>query len=188
MIYPVVVHKDASSSYGVTIPDMPGVFTAGDTLEEALASVQEAVEAAYDGEEEVPGPSSFELHQGNPDYQDGVLAIVDIDVSRIAGPAVRINITIPRRDLEIIDAAAKRAGSNRSSFLRDSALQAIAATSAKIKKSKSLVESTKGIGSIRSQNDKRRPSKKAERKGSGPVQKTRTATIRKVTARPSRRP
>lgn len=30
MRFPVVVHKDEGSSYGVTVPDLPGVFLAGD--------------------------------------------------------------------------------------------------------------------------------------------------------------
>ena len=39
MRYPVVIHKDPQSAYGVTIPDLPGVFTMGDTIAEALANV-----------------------------------------------------------------------------------------------------------------------------------------------------
>jgi hypothetical protein len=40
----------------------------------------------------------------------------------LQGPVVRVNITLPQRDLDLIDRAAREAGSNRSSFLRDAAL------------------------------------------------------------------
>ena len=44
MKYYVVIHKDPSSSYGVTVPDLPGCFSGGDTFEEALSSVREAIQ------------------------------------------------------------------------------------------------------------------------------------------------
>ena len=33
MRYAVVIHKDVESVYGVAVPDLPGCFSAGDTLE-----------------------------------------------------------------------------------------------------------------------------------------------------------
>ncbi|MCK9240896.1 type II toxin-antitoxin system HicB family antitoxin, partial [Desulfocurvus sp.] len=45
MRYPIIVHTDPDSpGYSASIPDFPGCFTAGDTLEELAANVQEAVE------------------------------------------------------------------------------------------------------------------------------------------------
>jgi hypothetical protein len=32
MNYPVVLHKDPDSGYGVTVPDLPGCFSAGKTV------------------------------------------------------------------------------------------------------------------------------------------------------------
>ena len=44
MRFPIVIHKDKDegSGYGVIVPDLPGCFSAGDTLEDALMSSQEA--------------------------------------------------------------------------------------------------------------------------------------------------
>ena len=42
MRFPIVIHKDAGSAYGVTVPALPGCFSAGDTLEEAIESAREA--------------------------------------------------------------------------------------------------------------------------------------------------
>ena len=36
MRYPIVIHKDETSDYGVVFPDLPGCFSAGDTIEEAI--------------------------------------------------------------------------------------------------------------------------------------------------------
>ena len=36
---PIVIHKDTGTGYGVTVPDLPGCFSAGDTLEEATLGV-----------------------------------------------------------------------------------------------------------------------------------------------------
>ena len=44
MKYPIVIHKDPNSDYGVTIPDLPGCFSAGSTIEEAISMAQEAAE------------------------------------------------------------------------------------------------------------------------------------------------
>ena len=29
-LYPVIIHKDRKSAFGVTVPDLPGCFSAGD--------------------------------------------------------------------------------------------------------------------------------------------------------------
>ena len=49
MRYPVVIHKDVESVYGVTVPDLPGCFSAGETLEEAIESAQEAHRLPFGG-------------------------------------------------------------------------------------------------------------------------------------------
>jgi antitoxin HicB len=41
--YIALIHKDADSCYGVSFPDVPGVITAGDTLDEAIAQAAEVL-------------------------------------------------------------------------------------------------------------------------------------------------
>jgi predicted RNase H-like HicB family nuclease len=43
MFYPAAIHKDPESAYGVTIPDLPGCFSTGDTIEEAIINGLEAI-------------------------------------------------------------------------------------------------------------------------------------------------
>lgn len=33
--YPIIIHNDKDSDYGVTVPDLPGCFSAGTTPDEA---------------------------------------------------------------------------------------------------------------------------------------------------------
>ena len=47
MRFPIVIHKDETSAYGVTVPDLPGCFSAGDTPEDAIVSAQEAIEWSH---------------------------------------------------------------------------------------------------------------------------------------------
>ena len=61
MRYLVVVEKGASS-YGAYVPDLPGCIAVGETREEALATIQEAIEFHLEGLKEdgqpIPPPSS----------------------------------------------------------------------------------------------------------------------------------
>ena len=91
MRYPVVLHKDDGVRYGVTVPDLPGCFSAGDPFEEALASAEEAIELHLEGlaEEghEPPAPGALATYQALPEYAGGAWALVDVDVSRFKGKA-----------------------------------------------------------------------------------------------------
>ncbi|HEU0155894.1 MAG TPA: type II toxin-antitoxin system HicB family antitoxin [Stellaceae bacterium] len=90
MDYIAIVHKDASSDFGVSFPDFPGCITAGRTLEEAKAMAAEALnlcveEMRADGEA-VPEPSSLTAIMANPDFADGVAFLV-VSISADAEPA-----------------------------------------------------------------------------------------------------
>ncbi|MHC1788968.1 type II toxin-antitoxin system HicB family antitoxin [Solidesulfovibrio sp.] len=123
--YPAILHTDNGTGYGVTIPDLPGCFTSGDTLDEALANVQEAVEAYLFDADEAPRASSAPTVLGTAEAEGGVLAYVEVDLSFLDREPVRVNISVPRNRLERIDAAAKELGLTRSGFLVQAAEQII---------------------------------------------------------------
>lgn len=127
MRFPIVIHKDPNSDYGVTVPDLPGCFSAGDTLDRAIENAQEAIECHIEGllidHEAVPTPRQIDDHHNNPDYADGVWALVSVDLSRLEGKAKRVNVTIPERLLKQIDRFAKREGESRSGLLTRAALE-----------------------------------------------------------------
>ncbi len=129
MRFPVVLHTDDGVRYGVTVPDIKGCFSAGDSFESALDSVVEAIDLHLEGlaEEgaEIPLPRSIAAHQGNPDFADGVWALVDVDVAKYDGRTEKVNITLPRRLLAKIDDYAKRHHQTRSGFLAEAARAAM---------------------------------------------------------------
>ena len=133
MRYPVVIHKDVDSDYGVSVPDLPGCFSAGDSVDNALDSVIEAIECHVEGllidGEDVPVPLSIERHKENPDYADGMWAFVDVDLSKLSGKRKRINITISERILNRIDAFATSHNKSRSGLIADAAIEYIATRS-----------------------------------------------------------
>lgn len=130
MLFPVVVHKDRKSDYGVTIPDIPGCFTSGATLDEALRNVQEAIETHLHGEEVAPVPSPLDRWVRDPDFVDGVFALVDVNLEFMADETVRVNITAKRSALALIDRVAKARGEDRSEFLIRAALERAAGSAA----------------------------------------------------------
>lgn len=129
MNYPVVIHKDKDSDYGVTVPDLPGCFSAGNTLEAALENVKEAIMCHAEGlmldGEPVPSPTSIENHRDNELYKKGIWAVVIVDLSKISGKAKRVNITIPERLLAQVDKFAKEVGETRSGLFLSAAMEYI---------------------------------------------------------------
>ena len=130
MMYPVVIHKENGTDYGVSVPDLPGCFSAGGTMQEALEAAREALAAHIEGmlidEDPVPTPDSVDAHRQNPDYSGGVWALVPVDLAKLSGKAKRINITLPERALKEMDSCARSLGETRSGFLLRAALEFIA--------------------------------------------------------------
>jgi predicted RNase H-like HicB family nuclease len=84
MKYPVLIHKEDDSEYGVTVPDMPGCFTSGKTVRDALKNLQEAVAYYYEGEDvdTPPEPSNVEdlITQEDLYTEGGFWLLADIDL------------------------------------------------------------------------------------------------------------
>ena len=122
MRYPIAIEpRTDKSEYGVVIPDLPGCFSAGDTLEEAIAGAEEAglawIDAALDAGEAVPPPSPLEAILANPEYAGWILSLVTIDPAALDDTVERVNITLPRRILRRLDDDARAAGETRSGYI-----------------------------------------------------------------------
>jgi len=129
MRYPVVIHKDRKSDYGVTVPDLPGCFSAGVTMEEALTNVVEAIECHLEGllldGDEIPQAQPVEKYLKNRNYAGGTWALVSVDLSRLRSKMKRINIALPERVLAVVDEQTRREGESRSGLLARAALEYI---------------------------------------------------------------
>ena len=120
---------DGAHAFGVVVPDLPGCFSAGDTLDEAIDNARDAIDfhcetMIEDGLDMTPIKSIAE-HQSDPGYAGWVWAVVDVPVEKYLGPAEKVNITIPRLLLSRIDSYAKSHGATRSGFLVEAARQAM---------------------------------------------------------------
>lgn len=130
MQIPVVIHKDENSVYGVSVPDVAGCFSWGNTIDAALKNVKEAVYAHVqallaEGMAVHIGPSRIEDLAGNPDYANGIWALVPIDLSKFDTRPERINVSLPRFVLNKIDSYAQSRHETRSGLLARAALQLI---------------------------------------------------------------
>lgn len=129
MKFSIVLHTDDGVRYGVTVPDLPGCFSGGDTLDDALNSASEAIDLHAETmiEDNVPIPhrQPLAVHQANPDYAGGVWAVVEVPIEKYLGPAEKINITLPALLLARIDDYARAHGATRSGFLAQAAQAAM---------------------------------------------------------------
>lgn len=120
---------DATRAFGVVVPDLPGCFSAGDTLDEAIDMAREAIdfhcETLIEDGGDVPLARPLAEHQADPDFAGWIWAVVEVPVERYFGPAEKINITLPRLLLAKIDSYAKAHGATRSGFLAEAARAAM---------------------------------------------------------------
>lgn len=129
MRYPVAIEAgDDSTAWSVVVPDLPGCFSAGDTLEEALVQAEDAIitwiEATLDSGESIPAPSQIEaLRAQHPELQDWIWALVRVDPAMLDDTMERVNISLPRRVLRRLDARARDAGETRSGFIARMAVE-----------------------------------------------------------------
>ncbi|MBX9778308.1 MAG: type II toxin-antitoxin system HicB family antitoxin [Xanthobacteraceae bacterium] len=84
--YIALIHKDADSCYGVSFPDWPGVFTAGDTIDEAMQQAAEVLEVAAEdwqhpnGSKAFPSPRTIDELRADTEFHkeaaDAMIAVV----------------------------------------------------------------------------------------------------------------
>ncbi len=124
-----------------TVPDIPGCFSWGDTIDEAfgfadslsIAHATEAIEChvealLMDGDD-VPLPGTIEQHLTVPEYEGAIWVLVPVDLSKVSGTSKRVHISLPERILGRNDAFAERQGETRSGLLVAAALEYISSHS-----------------------------------------------------------
>jgi predicted RNase H-like HicB family nuclease len=126
--YPIAIEsRTDQAAYGVVVPDLPGCFSAGDTLEEAIAGAEEAslawIETALDAGDPIPHPSSLEAIRAKPEFTGWILSLVAVDPAVLDDTVERVNITLPRRVLRRLDDEARAAGETRSGYIAKLAIE-----------------------------------------------------------------
>jgi predicted RNase H-like HicB family nuclease len=120
--YPIAIEPGTDkTAFGVVVPDLPGCFSAGDTLDEALVSAEEAIalwiDATLDEGNAIPAPSSLDRLREARAYAGWTFALVSVDPAVLDDTVERVNITLPKRVLSRLDAQAKAVGETRSGFI-----------------------------------------------------------------------
>ena len=129
MRYPIAIEPgNDTKAWGVAVPDLPGCFSAGETLDEAIDKASEAItlwiETALDEGGDIPAPGSVAAYRQHPEFAGWIWALAEVDPALLEDHTERVNITLPRRVLARLDAKARAAGETRSGFIAHLALMA----------------------------------------------------------------
>lgn len=123
MKYPIAIEPgNDTTAWGVAVPDLPGCFSAADEgIDQAIENAKEAIalwiEDAISRSESIPKPSSITDLQKTSEYDGWIWAIAEVDPALIDDTTERVNITLPRRILALLDQRAKSAGETRSGYI-----------------------------------------------------------------------
>jgi|APLak6261699311_1056244.scaffolds.fasta_scaffold00077_45 predicted RNase H-like HicB family nuclease len=85
MQLPIVIHKEKNSSYGVTVPDIPGCHSSGDTKAQAISNIKKAIIShlktlmEFQSEVRVTA-STIEEIKKDESYKGALVEIIDIDL------------------------------------------------------------------------------------------------------------
>lgn len=122
MRYPVVIEIGTpDTAFGVVVPDLPGCFAAGETLDQAMLNAEQAIalwiDAALDAGDAIPPPSALDTIRRRKDFRSWTFGLVSVDPAALDDSIERVNITLPRRVLHRLDQRAKASGESRSGFI-----------------------------------------------------------------------
>jgi predicted RNase H-like HicB family nuclease len=86
MRYPIAVESGSeTTAFGVVVPDLPGCFSAGDSLDEAVNGAEEAaaawIGAALHAGEAIPAASSLEALRRSPDFAGWMFGVIILDAA-----------------------------------------------------------------------------------------------------------
>jgi predicted RNase H-like HicB family nuclease len=118
--FPAIVEGEKKDGYSVFFPDLPGLASAGDTLQDAAINAADALRGHLalmirDGDE-IPKASVFDDLPADPQVQEAARILVRAE---LPGKAVRLNISLEEGLVNAIDAAASARGLTRSGFIAD---------------------------------------------------------------------
>ena len=125
--YPAIIER-GSHGYGVFFPDLPGCTSAGDTMEDAALSAEEAlalhIRGMMEDGEALPDPTPLDRIERDPEVDEAARVLVRAE---LPGRTARFNATMDEVLLARVDRAAQAAGMSRSGFLADAARRVLGA-------------------------------------------------------------
>ena len=128
MIYSIAIETGTDASdFGVVVPDIKGCYSSGETFEQALVNIKEAICFHLEGLAEAgvlpPEAQAIDVHLADPDFSGWVWAMVEIDLTPYLGKSSKINVTLPDLVTSQIDYVVSRSGKfkSRAHFLQEAA-------------------------------------------------------------------
>lgn len=117
-VYPVIFEEAEEGGYNVTVPDIPGTFTCGDDMADAIYMAEDVIAMMlvdYEDEKKtIPVPSKIEDIK-----TDGIVSLVVADTDEwrklVDNRAVKKTLSIP----SWLNAKAEKAGLNFSQVLQE---------------------------------------------------------------------
>jgi predicted RNase H-like HicB family nuclease len=121
MRYPILIEEGSEHcAFGVAVPDLPGCFPAGDTLDEAMEAAKEAAAAWIDAALDAGTAQA----RGLPGYEGWSIGIIEIDPALFDDSIERVNITLPKRVLRRLDDLATARHMSRGAFISELTMRA----------------------------------------------------------------
>jgi predicted RNase H-like HicB family nuclease len=81
-----VAPGDSNHDYGVVVPDLPGCFSAGDTLDNAIDNAKEAIDQHCEllgkAGDNLQPPMELTAHKTNPDFAGCIWAVVEVPIEK----------------------------------------------------------------------------------------------------------
>ena len=129
--YPIAIFKDEDNpTYGVVVPDVPGCYPCGDSIQEAIEDSRKAIMTHIGFLLDTGRPFDFgkirsiEALRQLPDYADAVCwAVVEIDETALSEQPVRFNVRWPEYLLRRVNDYVAANHDSRSGFLAKAAIE-----------------------------------------------------------------
>ncbi len=122
--YIAIIHKDEGSAYGISFPDLPGCFSAADTEKDIIPNALEAIELFLEPAHKLPEPSGIDKIKSDKlvaaDLAEGAY-LMSIPYHFNPGRSTRVNITLNKGLLRLVDEEAVRRKMTRSALLAQAA-------------------------------------------------------------------
>lgn len=128
MRYPILIEEGSeTTAFGVVVPDLPGCFSAGDSLDDAMDAAKQAaaawIDTALDAGTAIPAPSRLEEVRQLLGYEGWTVGLLELEPGLFDDSIERVNITLPRRVLRRLDDLAKARHQSRGAFIAELTMQ-----------------------------------------------------------------
>ncbi|ELA08256.1 phage protein [Moraxella macacae 0408225] len=97
MQYPIAIfYKD--KNYHVTVPDIPDLNITGENMADAVSNARMMVighlHQLIENDKKIPNPTPISDHLKKPEYLGYTWAIVSVELARIMGESIELNLQI----------------------------------------------------------------------------------------------